>query len=144
MTGSARVAKAAPDGYQFVLGNLGTHAANQTFYKNPLYNAATDFAPVALIAEMPFVLVARKDLPPGNLAEFTAYAQANQAKMQYGSGGSGSATHLACVLLTHQKPNYERLATLSGLTVKQVSALTYQAADQRHTPHVGSRHGAHL
>jgi tripartite-type tricarboxylate transporter receptor subunit TctC len=99
MTGSARVAKAAPDGYQFVLGNLGTHAANQTFYKNPLYNAATDFAPVALIAEMPFVLVARKDLPAGNLAEFTAYAQANQAKMQYGSGGSGSATHLACVLL---------------------------------------------
>jgi tripartite-type tricarboxylate transporter receptor subunit TctC len=50
MTGSARVAKAAPDGYQFVLGNVGTHAANQTFYKTPLYNAATDFAPVMLIA----------------------------------------------------------------------------------------------
>ena len=48
MTGSARVAKAAPDGYQFVLGNLGTHAANQTFYKTPLYNAAADFAPVML------------------------------------------------------------------------------------------------
>jgi tripartite-type tricarboxylate transporter receptor subunit TctC len=99
MTGSARVAKAAGDGYQFVLGNLGTHAASQTFYKNPLYNAATDFAPVALIAEIPFVLIARKDLPVGNLKEFIAYAKANQAKMQYGSGGSGSATHLACVLL---------------------------------------------
>jgi tripartite-type tricarboxylate transporter receptor subunit TctC len=99
MTGSARVAKAAPDGYQFLLGNLGTHAASQTFYKNPLYNAARDFAPVALIAEIPFVLIARKDLPVGNLQEFIAYAKANQAKMQYGSGGSGSATHLACVLL---------------------------------------------
>jgi tripartite-type tricarboxylate transporter receptor subunit TctC len=99
MTGSARVAKAAPDGYQFLLGNLGTHAASQTFYKNPLYNAATDFAPVALIAEQPFVLVTRRDLPAGNLQEFIAYAKANQAKMQYGSGGSGSATPLACVLL---------------------------------------------
>ena len=99
MTGSARVAKAAPDGYQFLLGNLGTHAASQTFYKNPLYNAAGDFAPVALIAEIPFVLIARKDLPVGNLQEFIAYAKANQTKMQYGSGGSGSATHLACVLL---------------------------------------------
>src|SRR5437016_4008983 len=51
MTGASRVAKAAPDGYQFVLGNVGTHAANQTFYKTPLYNAATDFAPVMLIAQ---------------------------------------------------------------------------------------------
>jgi tripartite-type tricarboxylate transporter receptor subunit TctC len=48
MTGAARVANAAPDGYQLVLGNLGTHAANQTFYKTPLYNAATDFTPVML------------------------------------------------------------------------------------------------
>ena len=48
MTGASRVAKAPPDGYQFVLGNIGTHAMNQTLYKNPLYNAATDFAPVAL------------------------------------------------------------------------------------------------
>src|SRR5262245_40324617 len=56
MTGANRVAKATPDGYQFVLGNFGTHAGNQTFYRNPLYNAATDFAPVILVAEMPFVL----------------------------------------------------------------------------------------
>ena len=46
MTGSYRVAKAPPDGYQFVYGNLGTHAQNQTLYKKPLYNSATDFAPV--------------------------------------------------------------------------------------------------
>src|SRR6202040_1813814 len=99
MTGTSRVAKAAPDGYQFVLGNVGTHAANQTFYKTPLYNAATDFAPVMLIAQTPLVLLARKDLPANNLKEFIAYAKANQASMQYGSGGAGSASHLACVLL---------------------------------------------
>jgi tripartite-type tricarboxylate transporter receptor subunit TctC len=99
MTGSDRVAKAAPDGYQVVLGNVGTHAANQTFYKNPLYNAATDFAPVMLVAETPLVLLARKDLPADTLPEFIAYARANGAKMQYGSGGAGSASHLACVLL---------------------------------------------
>src|SRR6266581_1962647 len=99
MTGSARVAKAAPDGYQFVLGNVGTHAANQTFYKTPLYNAATDFAPVMLIAQTPLVLLARKDLPANNLQEFIAYAKANQASMQFGSAGVGSGTHLPCVLL---------------------------------------------
>ena len=99
MTGAARVAKAAPDGYQFVLGNVGTHAANQTFYKTPLYNAATDFAPVMLIAQTPLVLLARKDLPADNLPEFIAYAKTNQTSMQFGSGGAGSASHLACVLL---------------------------------------------
>jgi tripartite-type tricarboxylate transporter receptor subunit TctC len=99
MTGTARVAKAAPDGYQVVLGNVGTHAGNQTLYRHPLYNAATDFAPVILVVELPLVLVARKDLPADDLTAFLAYAKANQATMQFGSGGAGSATHLACALL---------------------------------------------
>ena len=98
MTGASRVARAAPDGYQFSIGNAGTHAVNQTLYRNPLYNAATDFAPVALIAEVP-----NWCSPAGNLrrqsAEFVAYAKANQAKMQYGSPGAGSVNHLACALL---------------------------------------------
>src|SRR5262249_54103 len=79
MPGAARGAKATPDGYQFVPGNLGTHGASQTIYKPPLYNAATDFTPVALAVEIPFVLVTRKDLPAGNLQEFIAYARANHA-----------------------------------------------------------------
>jgi tripartite-type tricarboxylate transporter receptor subunit TctC len=78
---------------------MGTHAANQTFYKTPLYNSASDFTPVMLVAQTPLVLLARKDLPADNLREFIAYAKANQATMQYGSGGAGSASHLACVLL---------------------------------------------
>ena len=99
MTGVARVAKARPDGYQFVLGGTGTFAANQTLYKHPLYNAATDFAPVVLIAEQPLLLTARQDLPVDNLQQFIAYAKMNEAKLQYASGGVGSATHLGCVLL---------------------------------------------
>ena len=101
MTGSKRVADAAPDGYNFVLGTVGTHAQSQTMYKKPLYNTVTDFTPVALIAEVPIVLITRKDLPVNNLKEFIAYAKANQSKMQYGSAGAGSATHLGCVLLNY-------------------------------------------
>jgi len=99
MTGTARVAKAPPDGYQFVLGNVGTHAHNQLLHKSPLYNAATDFAAVGLIVDLPVVMVARKDLPPNNLREFIAYAKANQATMTFSSGGAGSSSHLACALL---------------------------------------------
>jgi tripartite-type tricarboxylate transporter receptor subunit TctC len=99
MVGSQRVAKADPDGYTFVLGTVGTHAQNQTLYKKPLYHAATDFLPVALIAEVPLILITRKDFPAANLQEFIAYAKQNQGKMTYGSAGPGSATHLGCVLL---------------------------------------------
>src|SRR5437879_2935604 len=55
MSGSLRVSQAAPDGYQFVLGSIGTHALNQTLSKRPLYDAAIDFAPVALIADVGLV-----------------------------------------------------------------------------------------
>jgi tripartite-type tricarboxylate transporter receptor subunit TctC len=99
MTGSKRVADAKPDGYSMVLGTVGTHAQGQTLYKRPLYNALTDFTPVVLIAEVPIALLVRKDLPVNNLKEFVAYAKANQSKMQFGSAGAGSATHLGCVVL---------------------------------------------
>jgi tripartite-type tricarboxylate transporter receptor subunit TctC len=99
MMGSNRVAQAAPDGYTFVVGTTGTHAQNQTLFKAPLYNVVTDFTPVALIAEVPIVLIVRKDLPVANFREFIQYARANQAKMHYGSAGPGSAVHLGCVVL---------------------------------------------
>ena len=98
MVGSARVAKAAPDGYQFVLGSRAD-AINQTLYKKPLYNLTTDLAPVVLIADQPTVLVARKDLPADNLQEFIAYARKNQGAMRFGSAGAGSTGHVDCVLL---------------------------------------------
>jgi len=99
MTGSKRVAVAQPDGYTMILGSVGTHAQNQTLYKHPLYNVLTDFTPVAFLAETPIAIITRPDLPANNFKEFIAYAKANQNTMQYGSAGTGSATHLACVVL---------------------------------------------
>jgi tripartite-type tricarboxylate transporter receptor subunit TctC len=99
MTGSSRVAKAAPDGYTVLLSGSAVLAINQTLYKKPLYNAVTDFAHVALFADSARVVIARKDLPANTLAEFVAYAKANQAKMQYGSAGAGSGMHVCAVLL---------------------------------------------
>jgi len=98
MTGSARVARASPDGYQLVLGNVGTHSQNQSLYKKPLYDAAKDFAPVVLVTEQPFMLVARNGLPAGDLTEFVRHAKENQASMHYGSAGVGGSNHLACLL----------------------------------------------
>jgi len=98
-TGTNRVAKAAPDGYQFVIGNVGTFAQSQWLYKKPLYNAAKDFAPVALISDEALVLVARKDLPANDLQEFIAFTKANQTKLRYSSSGVGGSNHLACLLL---------------------------------------------
>jgi tripartite-type tricarboxylate transporter receptor subunit TctC len=99
MVGSARVAKGEPDGYLFLIGNTGTHAYSQSVNKVPLYNAATDFAPVGLVSESPRILDVRRDLPVSSLQEFVAYAKANHAKMQFGSAGVGAGTHLPCVLL---------------------------------------------
>ena len=97
MVGSARVAKAAPDGYQLVLGSRAD-AINQTLYKTPLYNLMNDLEPVVLVADQPTVMVARKDLPTNGLQEFIAYAKANQAKMQFGSAGAGSTGFIDCAL----------------------------------------------
>ena len=99
MTGADRVAKAAPDGYTFLQGTVGTQAQNQTLFKKPAYNSTTDFAPVALMVEAPLVLVARKDLPVQSMKEFVAYAKANREKMQFASAGTGSAIHLGCALV---------------------------------------------
>jgi tripartite-type tricarboxylate transporter receptor subunit TctC len=100
-TGSLRIANATPDGYEFVLATVGTHAQGQTLYQHPLYNAVTDFTPVILIANVPLALVARKDLPVNNFKEFVSYVEENQAKMQFGSAGTGSATHLGCLLMNY-------------------------------------------
>ncbi len=97
--GTARVAKATPDGYTMLMGNSGTHSYSQGLRKNPPYNSVTDFAPIGLVTESPRILLARKDLPVNNLQEFIKYVKANHDKMQFGSAGVGSGTHLPCELL---------------------------------------------
>jgi tripartite-type tricarboxylate transporter receptor subunit TctC len=99
VVGVRRVIAAVPDGYTVLLGTVGTHAYNQTIYRTRRYDAVADFTPVTLFSEQQMVLEARKDLPADTLAEFMALLKANGAKMQYGSAGAGSTTHLACSLL---------------------------------------------
>jgi tripartite-type tricarboxylate transporter receptor subunit TctC len=97
--GVQRVINAKPDGYTVLLGTVGTHAYNQSIYRKRRYDAVGDFTPVTLFSDQPMVLEGRKDLPASNLTEFAALLKQNGAKMQYGSAGVGSTTHLACALL---------------------------------------------
>ena len=98
MLGSARVVKSAPDGYTMVVGTTAD-AINQSLYKTPLYNFATDLVPAGLMGNQPTVLLARKDFPASTLQEFAAYLKANLKSVQYGSAGAGSTGHLFCELL---------------------------------------------
>ena len=97
--GVNRVVNAAPDGYTLLLGTSGTHAYNQTIYKKRRYDAVNDFTPIALFSEQPMVLEVRKDLPANTIPEFVTLLKTSGVKMQYGSAGAGTTTHLACSLL---------------------------------------------
>jgi tripartite-type tricarboxylate transporter receptor subunit TctC len=97
--GVQRVIHAKPDGYTVLLGTVGTHAYNQSIYRKHRYDAVSDFTPVTLFSDQPMVLEGRKGLPANNLTEFIALLKQNGTKMQYGSAGVGSTTHLACALL---------------------------------------------
>src|SRR5215831_8558878 len=99
IAGVSRVAKAAPDGYQFVVGNVGTHAQNQFLFAYPPYDAAVEFVPAALLVDQVMLVAVRADLPIDGLNDFIAHLRANSAKMQYASAGFGSPSHLACALL---------------------------------------------
>jgi tripartite-type tricarboxylate transporter receptor subunit TctC len=98
MLGSARVVKAPPDGYTMVIGTTAD-AINQSLYKAPLYNFATDLVPAGLMGSQPSVLLARKDFPANSLQEFATYVKTNRATVQFGSAGAGSTGHLFCELL---------------------------------------------
>src|SRR4051812_45406110 len=96
LAAAARVAKAAPDGYEIIFGSSSIHAASQSVFKNPPYKSDVDFASVALLVEQPFVVVARKDFSAANLQDFLVAARRSAAPLRYGSAGTGSATHLSC------------------------------------------------
>jgi tripartite-type tricarboxylate transporter receptor subunit TctC len=100
MTGANRVAKAAPDGYTFLLGGSATMTTVPALYgKKAQYNPLTDFEHVIQFADSARVLIARKDFPAGSLKEFVAYAKANTAALQYGSSGTGAGAHVCALLL---------------------------------------------
>jgi len=97
--GADLVAKAAPDGLTIGIAATATHAVNPWLFAKMPYNAATDFAPITQILRVPNVLVMNAEVAQrlriNTLADFLAYARANPGKLNYGSGGNGSAGHLA-------------------------------------------------
>ena len=96
--GVGRVARAAPDGYTISLGQWGTNMANGAIY--PLqYDIIGDFAPVALIANQPFLVDSKKDLPVKDLRELIAWLKANPDKATEGNSGLGTPSHVAGILL---------------------------------------------
>jgi tripartite-type tricarboxylate transporter receptor subunit TctC len=97
--GGQRVARAGADGYTTLLGTLATHANPMLYGDKRPYHPLRDFVPVVLMAEIPLILIARKNLPADTFEEFVAYARANPGKLNYGSAGVGSAAHLGCVML---------------------------------------------
>jgi putative tricarboxylic transport membrane protein len=99
--GAAKVARAAPDGYTMVMGNLGTHAASVGIYKSLPYDPRKDFEPVILVASTPMVLVAKKTLPVHTLKDVIDYAKAHPGKTTMGSAGIGSISHLTLLLFNH-------------------------------------------
>jgi tripartite-type tricarboxylate transporter receptor subunit TctC len=93
--GADRASKAAPDGYTLLMGHVGTLAVAPAVYPNLPYDPIKSFAPVAWVAKVPNVLAVHPSMPANNVAELVKYLKANPGKINYGSGGNGSAAHLA-------------------------------------------------
>jgi tripartite-type tricarboxylate transporter receptor subunit TctC len=93
--GSDFVAKAAPDGYTLVMGNIGSHAVNPYLIKNMPYDPMRDFQPVAFVLDAEGLLVVGPEVPSKSVPELIAYIKANPGKISYGSGGVGTTSHLA-------------------------------------------------
>jgi tripartite-type tricarboxylate transporter receptor subunit TctC len=96
------VAKANPDGYT-VLYNTSSIALSATLYKKLNYDVKTDFAPIALTAVIPLVLMTHPSVPAQNLQEFVQHLKANPGKVSYGSAGNGNITHLGAFLVLQHK-----------------------------------------
>ena len=108
--GTARVARAKPDGYTLAFGTIGTHVANVALYRALQYDPSKDFEPVAHLGSAPLVLIANPALPVKTFAEFVDYARKNTAKLHYGSAGAGSISHLGClVLMSEMKTDVQHI-----------------------------------
>lgn len=93
--GAAATAKSPPDGYALVVGNVGPVAINSHVYKNVGYDPLKDFTPISLAVAGPQLVVVHPSVPARNLKEFVALTKGQKGKLNYGSSGPGSISHLA-------------------------------------------------
>jgi tripartite-type tricarboxylate transporter receptor subunit TctC len=128
--GADAIAKAAPDGLTIGIAATATHAVNPWLYSRMPYNAATDFAPITQMVRVPNVLVMNAEvaqrLKIETLAQLIAYAKANPAKLNYGSGGNGSAGHLAGEMFKKEAGIYALHIPYNGGNPAQLALLSGQ------------------
>ena len=110
VVGADAVARAKPDGYTLLVGNVGTQSINPALYKKLPYDPDKAFAPVSLIAELPFFLLTSPNLPANNVAELVALAKKDPGKISFASSGNGGSPHLSG----------ESFQTLSGTKLMHV------------------------
>ena len=130
--GAEAVAKAPPDGYTLVMGNIGTHALNVTLFKDLPFDPINDFAPVALVLEADGLLVVPPSLAVGSVEDLIQLARRKPASLAYGSAGMGTTSHLAGELfksmakvdITHvpYKGNVPALTDLLGGQIQMMFA----------------------
>jgi tripartite-type tricarboxylate transporter receptor subunit TctC len=99
-TGSNRAAKAVPDGYTILVGQMGTHGAAPALYPSLPYNPLSDFEHVSQLSDTPIAVFGRKTLPVNTLQELIALIKADPNKLNNGHGGVGSTSHVSCLLFT--------------------------------------------
>ena len=128
--GADAIAKAAPDGLTIGIAAVATHAINPWLYSKMPYNAATDFAPITQMLRVPNVLVINADtaarLKINTLADLIKYAKANPAKLNYASGGNGSAGHLAGEMFKAQAGIFALHIPYNGGNPAQLALLSGQ------------------
>ena len=112
--GTARVARAAPDGYTLSLGNLGTHVVSPATYPNIQYHPLRDFEPVALLGTTAYWLVARKALPPKDFKELIAWLKANPDKASAGMIGTGGIDQIAATYFQQKTATRFQLVPYRG------------------------------
>ncbi len=126
LVGTQAAASAPADGYTVLVGGLANMAFNAGLYKDPRYNADTDFTPVALVSSNTYMLVARKDLAQSGLRELLEFARKNPGKLTIATAGTGTGQHVAALLL-------KRLAKADILEI------AYKGAQPAYTDLLGSR-----
>ena len=139
--GAEATAKSAPDGYTIMIGTVSSHAINPSLNPKLAYHPVRDFAPISLVASIPFVLLAHPSLPAQSVQELIALARREPGRLNYSSAGSGTSNHLAGelfnsmagVAITHipYKGSSPALADLLGGQVNLMFDLVLTAA-----PHV--------